>query len=211
MIEEGSTNLKDLAPGDYMFDDFCVEPTSFKIKEESLVKGQEPKFVETKLATRLTYTLASMSGKMKVGGNGAVEMVEEDGLDYAPVTVRLPGGEYQPFMFAVKEMKAQGTLDKFGGDFVVPSYRGSTFMDPKGRGASTGYETQPGLQAAGDQTEYQRENDKNIAPAVGKIVLSTAKVDPATGEIAGVFQSLQVRGLRPASQWPARAPNLSRA
>lgn len=34
----------------------------------------------------------------------------------------------------------QGTADAFGGEFVVPSYRGSSFLDPKGRGASTGCE-----------------------------------------------------------------------
>ena len=27
--------------------------------------------------------------------------------------------------------QAKGTLEGFGGDFTVPSYRGSSFLDPK--------------------------------------------------------------------------------
>ena len=38
-----------------------------------------------------------------------------------------------PFLFSVKQLEASGTLDSFSGDFNVPSYRGSTFMDPKVR------------------------------------------------------------------------------
>lgn len=36
-----------------------------------------------------------------------------------------------PFLFTIKELEAKGTLDGFGGDFMVPSYRGSSFLDPK--------------------------------------------------------------------------------
>jgi len=36
-----------------------------------------------------------------------------------------------PFLFTVKELSAKGSLDGFGGDFTVPSYRGSSFLDPK--------------------------------------------------------------------------------
>lgn len=64
-------------------------------------------------------------------GNGNVEFKEEDGIDYAPVTVQLPGGERVPFLFTIKELSAKGSLEGFGGDFVVPSYRGSSFLDPK--------------------------------------------------------------------------------
>ena len=72
-----------------------------------------------------------MNGQFKVDGSGNVELKEEDGIDYAAVTVQMPGGERVPFLFTVKELNAKGTLDGFGGDFVVPSYRGSTFLDPK--------------------------------------------------------------------------------
>lgn len=44
----------------------------------------------------------------------------------------------------------QGSADGFGGEFVVPSYRGATFLDPKGRGAATGYDNAVALPAASD-------------------------------------------------------------
>ena len=72
-----------------------------------------------------------MSGTLKVDGSGNVELKEQDGIDYAATTVQLPGGERVPFLFTVKELEAKGTLDAFGGDFKVPSYRGATFLDPK--------------------------------------------------------------------------------
>jgi len=191
VIESGSTNLRDLPAGDYTFDKFCLEPTSFKVKAESQFKGGESEFLDTKLMTRLTYTLDDMSGKMKVGGDGKVSFIEEDGIDYAPTTVQLPGGERVPFLLTVKQLNASGSLENFGGEFNVPSYRGSSFLDPKGRGGSTGYDTAMALPARGDDEELAKENNKNTAALKGSIVLSTAKVDPATGEIAGVFQSIQ--------------------
>merc|ERR1712072_1253302 len=190
VIESGSTNLKDLPAGDYSFDKFCLEPTSFKVKEESQVKGGAPEFVDTKLVTRLTYTLDDMSGKMKVGGDGKVTFVEEDGIDYAPTTVQLPGGERVAFLFSVKQLNTTGTLENFGGEFNVPSYRGSSFLDPKGRGGSTGYDTAVALPARGDDA-LETENLKSTAVLKGNIVLNTAKVNNETGEIAGVFESVQ--------------------
>lgn len=77
--------------------------------------------------------LVQMSGNFTVGNNGAVTLKESDGIDYAAVTVQLPGGERVPFLFTVKQLEATGTLDSFSGDFNVPSYRGSTFLDPKVR------------------------------------------------------------------------------
>merc|ERR1711924_351571 len=113
----------------------------------------------------------------------------EDGIDYAPTTVQLPGGERVAFLFSVKQLNTSGSLDNFGGEFNVPSYRGSSFLDPKGRGGSTGYDTAVALPARGDDDELAKENTKNTAALKGSIVLKTAKVVPATGEIAGVFQS----------------------
>ena len=57
VLEGGSSNLKDLKAGDYTISKFCLEPTSFTVKEESQFKGGETDFVKTKLMTRLTYTL----------------------------------------------------------------------------------------------------------------------------------------------------------
>merc|ERR1719265_1888539 len=119
VIEGGSSNLKDLPAGDYNFDKFCMEPTSFKVKSESQTKGAEPEFVDTKLTTRLTYTLDDMVGKIKIGGDGKVTFTEEDGIDYAPTTVQLPGGERVPFLFTIKELvaKGQGSAFKPGYEF----------------------------------------------------------------------------------------------
>lgn len=61
VLESGSTNLADLKAGNYKLDKFCMEPTSFTVKEESQFKGGESEFVRTKLMTRLTYTLDAVS------------------------------------------------------------------------------------------------------------------------------------------------------
>lgn len=191
VLDAGSTNLKDLKAGNYKIEKFCMEPTSFTVKEESPFKGGEEEFVRTKLMTRLTYTLDAMNGTFKVGGDGSVEFKEEDGIDYAPVTVQLPGGERVAFLFTVKQLDAKGTLDSFSGDFVVPSYRGSSFLDPKGRGGSTGYDNAVALPARADAEELLKENIKSTKALKGSAVFAVAKVDPATGEIAGVFESIQ--------------------
>ena len=61
VIEGGSSNLKDLKAGSYKISKFCMEPTAFKVKEESQFANKEPEFVKTKLMTRLTYTLDEVS------------------------------------------------------------------------------------------------------------------------------------------------------
>ena len=59
-----------------------------------------------------------------------------------------------PFLFTVKNILAKGTGDtvkpgfKFEGEFKVPSYRTGLFLDPKGRGATTGYDYTVGLAAS---------------------------------------------------------------
>ena len=57
VIEGGSSNLKDLKPASYKISKFCMEPTAFKVKEESQFANKPAEFVKTKLMTRLTYTL----------------------------------------------------------------------------------------------------------------------------------------------------------
>merc|ERR1711998_373991 len=77
---------------------------------------------------------------------GKLVFEETDGIDYAASTVQLPGGERVPFLFTVKDLVAKGATDgstikpgyEFGGSFTVPSYRTGLFLDPKGRGMSTG-------------------------------------------------------------------------
>ena len=50
-----------LQGGTYQISKFCMEPTSFRVKEESEFKNKEAEFVKTKLMTRLTYTLDEVS------------------------------------------------------------------------------------------------------------------------------------------------------
>ena len=188
VVESGS-GPKALKAGDYKFDKFCVEPTSFTVKEEKADGSTE--FAKTKLMTRLTYTLDAMSGDMKVGSDGSVNLTETDGIDYAPTTVQLAGGERVPFLFTLKELQAKGNTSQFGGDFVVASYRGSSFLDPKGRGGSTGYDNAVALPARSDADDLQKENNKNVAALKGSAVFNVAKYDETTGEIAGVFESIQ--------------------
>mmetsp|Transcript_13310 Transcript_13310/g.32520 ORF Transcript_13310/g.32520 Transcript_13310/m.32520 type:complete len:298 (-) Transcript_13310:501-1394(-) len=178
-----------LKPGQYRMERFCMEPTSFQVKED-IGKGRE-EFVRTKLLTRLTYTLDQMEGRLTVGADGKVQLKEEDGIDYAPVTVSLPGGEYIPLMFTVKQLDAKGTPDLMTGTFTVPSYRGATFMDPKGRGGASGYESAVGLYGAQDKEEITRTNNKTHFARQGEAAFIISSVDPVTGEVAGVFETLQ--------------------
>lgn len=57
VLEQGSSNPKDIKAGSYKLEKLCLEPTSFTVKEESEFKNKEAEFVKTKLMTRLTYTL----------------------------------------------------------------------------------------------------------------------------------------------------------
>ncbi|GFY86541.1 PS II oxygen-evolving complex 1 [Actinidia rufa] len=99
-----------------------------------------------------------------------VKFEEKDGIDYAAVTVQLPGGERVPFLFTIKQLVASGKPESFSGEFLVPSYRGSSFLDPKGRGGSTGYDNAVALPAGGrgDEEELLKENIKNTASSTGK-------------------------------------------
>lgn len=61
-----------------------------------------------------------MSGEFKVDGSGNVALKETDGIDYAPVTVQLPGGERVPFLFSVKELDAKASASAGGGQGCPP-------------------------------------------------------------------------------------------
>lgn len=52
-----------------------------------------------------------------------------DGLSC--MLLQVPGGARVPFLFTIKELQASGDLARFGSTFQVPSYRGSSFLDPK--------------------------------------------------------------------------------
>lgn len=184
---KAGNELLDMPPGMYQMDKFCMEPTSFQVRPLGFQK-----FEPTTLLTRNTYTLSEMSGTVQVGRDGSVELQEEDGMDYAAVTVKLRGGTEVPFMFAVKGLHTAGPHDNMAGQFDVNAYRGSTFMDPSGRGGSTGWDYQKGLQAAGSQDDLDRENFKTAAPTTGHALMAVTKADALTGEVEGVFVTRQL-------------------
>jgi hypothetical protein len=74
VLSTGSTNLKDLKSGSYKLERFCMEPTSFSVKEESQFKGGESGFTKTKLMTRLTYTLDGVRHRGRPGRCGAASL-----------------------------------------------------------------------------------------------------------------------------------------
>ncbi|KAG6524678.1 oxygen-evolving enhancer protein 1, chloroplastic [Zingiber officinale] len=190
---DGGVDSFAFKPGKYNAKKLCLEPTSFTVKAEGVSKNAPPEFQKTKLMTRLTYTLDEIEGPFEVGSDGSIKFEEKDGIDYAAVTVQLPGGERVPFLFTVKQLVATGKPDSFSGKFLVPSYRGSSFLDPKGRGGSTGYDNAVALPAGGrgDEEELSKENIKNVSSSTGTITLSVTKSKPETGEVIGVFESLQ--------------------
>ena len=59
---------------------------------------------------------AQISGKFNVDGSGNVDFKEEDGIDYAPVTVQMPGGERVPFLFTIKELQAKASVTSSSAD-----------------------------------------------------------------------------------------------
>ncbi|KAL6012446.1 hypothetical protein ACLOJK_002935 [Asimina triloba] len=190
---EGGVESFAFKAGKYQMKKLCLEPTSFTVKADSVSKNAPPEFQKTKLMTRLTYTLDEIEGPFEVSSDGTVKFVEKDGIDYAAVTVQLPGGERVPFLFTIKQLVASGKPDSFGGQFLVPSYRGSSFLDPKGRGGSTGYDNAVALPAGGrgDEEELTKENIKNVSSSNGKITLGVTKSKPESGELIGVFESVQ--------------------
>lgn len=183
----------------YKMVELCLEPTTFFIKEEPLNKRQEAEFIAGKLLTRYTSTIDQVQGELKVNEDRSLTFVEEDGLDFQAITVQLPGGERVPFLFTVKGLVAQSqprltsvnTSTDFEGTFQVPSYRTGVFLDPKGRGVTSGYDNAVALPAQADREKLLRANVKETGIARGHISLQVAKVDNTTGEIAGTFESDQ--------------------
>ena len=103
-----------------------------------------------------------------------------------------------PFTFSSKSLDASAdgsaitTSTDFEGTYRTPSYRTSNFIDPKGRSLTTGVQYAQGLVAlGGDDEELERDNNKQYIDGVGTMSLSITKVDPDTGEFAGVFSAVQ--------------------
>ncbi|MGG6296923.1 photosystem II manganese-stabilizing polypeptide [Leptolyngbya sp. AN02str] len=176
----------------------CLEPLSYAVKTEPSSKRQSSQFVTGRPLTRYTSTIDQVSGKISYGPDHSLVFTEEDGFDFQATTVLLPGGEEVPFLFTIKELVAStapgvdgvNTSTDFIGKFKVPSYRTSNFLDPKGRGLTTGYDSAVALPQA-DEDELQKENKKQFVTGQGEISLQVTKVDSTTGEISGSFESIQ--------------------
>ncbi|MBE9067781.1 photosystem II manganese-stabilizing polypeptide [Leptolyngbya cf. ectocarpi LEGE 11479] len=183
----------------YQLNGLCLQPETFLVRREPLIKRQESKFVLTKPLTRKSFSLDQISGSLEIGNDGNMKFVEQGGFDFQPVTVQLPDGERVPLLFTVKGLVAKNQdaatslspSTRLAGNFQVPPYRTSSFIDPKGRGVTVGYE---GAMAMPDQTDREdlaRPNIKTFEIAEGHISLQINRVNSATGEIAGLFESDQ--------------------
>lgn len=199
-LEETSRGAIPLESGKtYFLSDLCLQPISFFVKEEPLNKREEAQYVPGKLLTRYTSTLTAIQGPLKPASDGSLTFVEQDGIDFQAITVQLPGGEQVPFMFTIKNLvaKSQPGLDGINtstdlkGSFKVPSYRSASFLDPKGRGEATGFDSAVAILANADNEEFTRANVKRAELGQGKIKMQISKVDNTTGEIAGIFESEQ--------------------
>jgi photosystem II oxygen-evolving enhancer protein 1 len=194
--------------------DMCIEPKAWAVEEEVGKAGKlEKKFVNSKVMTRQTYTLEAIEGPIDVSG-GKIVFTEKEGIDYAPTTVQLPGGERVPFLFTVKDLVATGNGGAFkpgfqmGGNFNTPSYRTGLFLDPKGRGGTTGYDMAvalPGLQSGeeGDEDLF-KENNKVFDVTTGRIEMEVNKVNAAESEIGGVFVATQLSDTDMGSKVPKK-------
>ena len=199
-IPESSRGSIDIEPGTkYVVKDLCLEPREYFVKEEPVNKRQKAEFIEGKLLTRYTSSLEQIRGEILPEEDGSLTFTETDGIDFQAVTVLLPGGEEVPFLFTIKNLIAttkpgQTSINPstdFLGEFRVPSYRGQVFLDPKGRSIASGYDNAVALPARADDTDFRRANVKEFVARNGLMKLNVTKVDPDTGEIAGVFVSEQ--------------------
>jgi len=194
-VEEGGGSTISVSGAKAKIDELCLEPTKFQVLEDKLTKsGVVTEAVDTKVTTRQTYVLTGIEGDLKQDG-GKLKFIEKDGIDYAPTTVQLPGGERVPFLFTVKSLIATSDTaniapgTKFSGKFMVPSYRTGLFLDPKGRGMVTGYDQAVALPAlqAGDDSSLYKENNKKFDVGTGSIELKVLSVNNELGEVGGVF------------------------
>nr|WP_283754801.1 photosystem II manganese-stabilizing polypeptide [Roseofilum acuticapitatum] len=183
----------------YILTDLCLQPNDYFVKEEATSKRKEAEFVPGKVLTRKTSSLTQVYGDLTFTSDKALTFAEKGGIDFQNITVLLPGGEEVPFFFTIKSLLAQtepgadsiNTSTDFEGKFRVPSYRGATFLDPKGRGVATGYDNAVALPSSADDEDLTLANVKRVQVGEGEISLQVTKVDPSTGEFGGIFVSVQ--------------------
>merc|ERR1719198_120634 len=204
-VGEGKINVG----GNMKVTDMCIEPMAWQVAESSVNKKGEAntEFVNTKLMTRQTYSLDGISGTMSQK-DGKATFTEEDGIDYAATTVQLPGGDRVPFLFSVKNLVAKGNSAgpikkgfEMGGPVTVPSYRTGLFLDPKGRGTTTGYDFAGALMARqngaslseeeGGSNNLFKEDNKRFEVLKGDVEFQVKSVNAEEKEFGGIFVSTQ--------------------
>ena len=185
------------AGASYELRGICMHPVQVYAKEEPKNVRQEAEFVEGKILTRFTSSLDEVFGDLTVTETG-LEFQEKGGIDFQAITILVPGGEEFPFTFSSKSLNATAegaaitTSTDFEGTYRTPSYRTSNFIDPKGRALTTGVQYAQGLIAlGGDDEQLEKDNNKRYIDGVGNMSLSITKVDPETGEFAGIFSAIQ--------------------
>ncbi len=185
----------------YKLTDLCIEPAEYFVKEETEgARGKRrAEFIPGKIMTRETSSLEAIEGLLTVSNDGVVTFKEEDGIDFQAITIQIPGGEQFPFLFTIKSLVASSqpgqsaitSSTDFQGAFKVPSYRSSNFLDPKGRGLTTGYESAVAIPSSGDDDKLKRENVKRYISGTGDISLQVSQISGDTNEISGTFESIQ--------------------
>ncbi len=183
----------------YQLSSLCIEPTEYFVKQAPTSKRAEAKFVEGKALTRYTSTLDEVFGDLQPNSDGTLTFVEQGGIDFQAITVLLPAGEEYPFMFTVKSLKAKtsepttsiNTSTTFEGNYRVPSYRTSNFLDPKARGLTTGYDSAVAIPSMADDESIAKENVKKFVSGDGTMALLIDRVDSSTGEVGGIFEAVQ--------------------
>ena len=197
-VDESARGAIPLDPeASYQFASVCMHPSSVQVLVEPVNKRQEARFVDWKILTRYTSSLDDVFGDLTVA-DGQITFAEKGGMDFQLITVIMPGGEEVPFVFSSKDLVATApgdtitTSTDFEGPYTVPSYRTSNFLDPKGRGLTTGYDSAVGLVPVGTSEELERgKNVKRYLESEGKLNLSITRVDGETGEFSGLFTALQ--------------------
>lgn len=175
--------------------DMCFQPVQLDVEEEK--RNGEKEFVTAKAIMLYAATIGPAKADITAINDTTLNMRIVDGMASQPTTAQMPRRELVPILFSLKELDADAvgsghaisSSTDFEGDFLVPGYRSSTFLDPKGRGSATGYEEAVGLQGARD--EFDGATLKTDQLFEGHLSLRIARVDPNTGEVSGSFISYQ--------------------
>ncbi|MDX2272243.1 MAG: photosystem II manganese-stabilizing polypeptide [Cyanobacteriota bacterium] len=175
--------------------DICLQPVRIEVEEEK--RNGEKEFIQAKSILLPAASLGPIKAEVSAQDSTTLSLRVTDGMTTQPTTGQMPRRELVPFLFSVKNLQAVAkgsdasinSSTDFEGNFLVPGYHTSQFLDPRGRGSGTGYEVAVGLQ--GTESDAFETNQKVDEISEGHLSLRIARVDGSTGELAGSFVSLQ--------------------